>query len=145
MLIETLRNNLKEERSFQNDYNFGIQNEKNIMNLLNKVFEEEFEKTTNPYALYDFIGNKGTIIEMKSRRNTYNQYPTTIIPVHKVVSGFKKHIFLFQFTDGSYYIQYDADRFSKYEKKDITTYRKGIVDKPKPHFCIPIQDLTLCN
>lgn len=143
MLIETLKKSLKEERSYENDYKFGIKNENNIVEILNKVFDEEFTKTTDRYAPYDFRGSKGTIIEMKSRRNTYSQYPTTIVPVHKILNNDEKHVFVFHFTDGSYYIHYDADKFSKYEKKNISTNRKGIVDIPKLHFCIPIKDLIL--
>jgi hypothetical protein len=141
MLSESFRNNLKEERSYENDYNFGIKNENEIVDLLNKVFNEEFVKTTDRYAPYDFRGSKGTTIEMKSRRNTYRKFPTTIIPKHKVLKTDDKHIFVFHFTDGSYYIQYDADKFNQYELKSITTSRKGIVDIPKLHFCIPIKDL----
>lgn len=143
--MTTLINN-STERSLANDLKMGLENEDNIIQILNNTFSETFvntkEKYGDQYYPYDFEGDKGCCIELKSRRNKYNQYPTTIMPTSKVL-GFNKNrqIFIFQFTDGYYYIQYEPTRFNKYEIKMITTQRKGIVDKPKPHFCIPITDL----
>jgi hypothetical protein len=145
MLSVGLKTNL-EERSLENDLKYGLSNEDNIIDLLNRSFGETFvntkEKYNDQYYPYDFEGDKGCCIELKSRRNTYKAYPTTILPVGKILEfNNKKQIFVFQFVDGFYYTEYEPTRFNKYEIKMITTTRKGIVDKPKPHFCIPIGDL----
>lgn len=142
--------NSSTERSLANDLKFGLDNEITIIDLLNTTFGEVFintkDKYNDQYYPYDFEGDKGCCIELKSRRNTYRAYPTTIIPVGKILEfNNKRQMFVFQFTDGFYYTQYEATRFNTYEIKMITTQRKGIVDKPKPHYCIPISDLIKMN
>ena len=146
----TMLMNSSTERSLANDLKFGLDNEITIIDLLNTTFGEVFintkDKYNDQYYPYDFEGDKGCCVELKSRRNTYRAYPTTIIPVGKILEfNNKRQMFVFQFTDGFYYTQYEATRFNTYEIKMITTQRKGIVDKPKPHYCIPISDLIKMN
>ncbi len=142
----TLLMNSLEERSLANDLKMGLQNEMTIIEILNTTFGEVFvntkDKYKDKYCIYDFEGDRGSCVELKSRRNAYNKYPTTIIPTSKVL-GFndKRQIFVFQFTDGYYYIQYEATKFNTFSTRMITTQRAGVVDKPKPHFEIPIKDL----
>lgn len=143
--------NSLEERSLANDLKMGEANEDINQIIFNKAFNDTFVNTkikyNDQYCPYDYEGETtNTRIELKSRRNTYRAYPTTIMPISKVLNTHTgRHIFCFAFTDGLYYIDYDNEKFSKYEIKMITTQRKGIVDKPKPHFCIPIQDLIKIN
>lgn len=142
--------NSSTERSLANDLKFGLDNEANIIDLLNTTFGETFVNTKDKYGdqyyPYDFEGDKGCCVELKSRRNTYRAYPTTIVPVSKVLEfNPNRQMFVFQFTDGFYYIQYEATKFNTYETKLISTQRKGIVDKPKPHFLIPVGDLKRMN
>lgn len=139
-----------EERSLENDLMFGGQNELSAISLLNTYFNTTFRNTKDiyntPYYQYDFENEDKTIcIEMKSRRNRHNTYPTTIVPVSKVNNTINRYVFVFHFTDGIYFIDYNKDLFDTYETRMINTYRKGIVDVPKLHFCIPITDLTKIN
>jgi hypothetical protein len=64
-------------------------------------------------------------------------YPTTIIPVNKIVDG--KLIFLFNFTDGLYYIEYDREIFSNFNTFEMTDYRSGRCGQTAFHFAIPIE------
>lgn len=150
MLSVGLRTNLPEERSLANDLKFGAGNELSTIEVLNSFFGTTFRNTKDiygtPYYQYDFEnGDKSICVEMKSRRNRYDTYPTTIVPVSKANDNVGRYVFVFQFTDGIYFIDYNKEKFSKYETRMINTYRKGIVDKPKPHFCIDIRDLTKIN
>jgi hypothetical protein len=134
-----------EIRSLKNDLAFGLSKE-NIENILKANFNEEFKNTkelyNDEYYPYDFEGlTTNMSVEMKSRRNSKNQYPTTIIPTHKVRNTDKKQVFVFNFTDEICYIEYSKEIFDKYNKRDITTYREGAIDIPKPHFLIPISHL----
>jgi hypothetical protein len=135
-----------EKRSLKNDLAFGRANEQTIIGILNKHFNTEFKSTkdlyhTNYYP-YDFEDEKKVFIEYKSRRNTYSAYPTTLIPKSKTdVTGYSRYVLCFGFTDGNYFIEYDAERFSKYKIQKIRTFRYGINDKPKDHYLIPIEDL----
>jgi len=150
MLSVELRNNLEEERSLANDLRYGMKTEETIVETFNRYFGTEFRNTkeiyNTPYYKYDFENaDKSICIELKSRRNRYDEYPTTIIPVSKVLTITGRYIFVFKFTDGTYYIDYNKEKFSKYSIRLISTYRKGIVDAPKPHFCINITDLVKIN
>jgi hypothetical protein len=129
-------------RSLANDLAFGLSKE-TIENILTNNFGEEFKNTkelyNDEYYPYDFEGLSTKMsVEMKSRRNTKNQYPTTIIPTHKVRNTNNKQVFVFNFTNEMCYIEYSKELFDTFEKKMITTYRQGIIDVPKPHFLIPI-------
>jgi len=135
-------------RSLSNDLIFGLGKEKEIVDLLQLNFcdlydEDEFKNTKELYQddfyPYDFEGMRnGTSIELKSRRVKKNTYPTTIIPVSKVRNTDKTQLFIFNFTDNCSYIEYDKTIFDTFEVRNITTERFGIVDKPKPHYCIPV-------
>ena len=146
MLRTALTPVIPEERSLTNDLRYGRDNETSIVELLNTYFDDEFKNTKElyrtPYYQYDFESVKKKIcIELKSRRNRYEQYPTTIVPVSKANDTIEHYVFVFQFTDGVYFINYNKEQFENYEVKMIKTFRKGIYDKPKPHFCIRIEDL----
>jgi len=135
-------------RSLSNDLIFGLGKEMEIVDLLQLNFcdlydEDEFKNTKELYQddfyPYDFEGMRnGTSIELKSRRVKKNTYPTTIIPVSKVRNTDKTQLFIFNFTDNCSYIEYDKTIFDTFEVRNITTERFGIVDKPKPHYCIPV-------
>jgi hypothetical protein len=130
------------ERSLENDLKYGLERE-TIEGILGINFNEDFKNTkdlyNDPFYPYDFEGlTTKTSVELKSRRVNKSAYETTIIPVHKVRKTNYKQLFCFNFTDDICYIEYNKELFNTFERKDIMTYRKGIVDKPKPHFLIPI-------
>jgi hypothetical protein len=142
-----LTTTLGERRSLKNDLAFGRANEQTILGILNKHFNTDFKPTSELYKTkfypYDFEDEQKVFVEYKSRRNTYSAYPTTLIPKSKTdVSGYTKYILCFGFTDGTYFIEYDKERFDKYKIQKIRTFRAGINDKPKDHILIPIEDLV---
>lgn len=135
---------LNKMRTVQDDLKFGYNNENDIINLLNSTFSDVFKNTKELYGAYhnyDFEGSNGKKIEMKSRRVRYNDFPTTIIPVHKCKNVNAPNLFVFQFIDGVYYIEYDEIKFNDYEIKNIVSNRQNKFEN-KPHYFIPIQNLT---
>jgi hypothetical protein len=130
------------------DLAFGLPREDPVLEKLRIHFEEEIAKSTYQYAPHDGF-SKTTEYEIKSRRNRYNQYPTTIVPVSKVRDMKRDRlVFVFNFTDGLYYCEYDKDRFAKYNIKMVEAVRKrgGVVGKTiEPHFEIPIKELIHIN
>jgi len=90
----------------QKDLLFGFQKETELKKIIENHFDCNFDYT-DKYHLYDFINNdKKIMIELKSRNNTYNKYPTTMIGMNKVKYGIDSDhtcYFLFNFTDGLYY------------------------------------------
>jgi hypothetical protein len=102
-------------RSFQNDYQYGIQNEKVVMPILERTFNENFEKTAKFHPL-DFKG-RGCWVEVKSRTFDVGKFETTMLPYSKIEYAQKCEnsvYFVFVFTDGIYYIMYDPVVFSKF-------------------------------
>jgi hypothetical protein len=105
-------------RSKENDIEFGKQNENNMLPKLS--FFGEVIPMDDPYAPFDFrTKNKKTFIELKTRNNAKDKYPTTMVSQSKVNIAKeypkKTFIFCFKFTDGLYYIYYDKDLFDTFE------------------------------
>jgi len=143
---------MAEVRSLANDLSFGLNQELEVVDMLKMNFcemynEDDFKNTKDLYQddfyPYDFEGTtNGTSIEMKSRRVRKHTYPTTIIPVAKIRQTDKPQLFVFNFTDACSYIEYDKGLFNTFQIRNFTTERFGIVDKPKPHYCIPVNLLV---
>jgi hypothetical protein len=124
---------------------FGIKSEKDNIKLISSFFNQEFKKTSF-YHPIDFISNTH-YLEIKSRTNSYNKHPTTLLPLSKI-NYIKRHpkpaIFVFVFTDNIYYIDYDEKLFETFETKEYTRApRTGIKDKPNQYIYIPIKNLKL--
>ena len=152
--IDFFSKNLKNKKNYynrtlQDDLSLGYRNEEELIPILNIFFNDNFKNTKEIYGdefyNYDFEGSNGTRIELKSRRNNYNDYPTTLIPVHKCVSlDLCPNIFIFNFADGIYYTEWNYNRFKNYETKMILCKRKNRTDY-KEHYLIPIKDLIKIN
>jgi hypothetical protein len=121
---------------FPISYTFGKKNETIVLPIITRHFQKEIKEYKEQYSKFDFFDDEYDY-ELKSRTNKYKTYPTTMITANKV-SGDKKKIFLFYFTDGLYYIEYNKEIFDNYELKMVS--RSGL-EAPKPHFLIPIEDL----
>ena len=133
--------------SFKNDYNFGLQAEDSVMSRMSAHFNTELTKTEQ-YSPFDFKDSK-MCIELKTRRNAKDKYPTTMVGANKVkiaqndTSG-KRYLFAFNFTDGLYYVEYDRELFSGFETK-----QGGRFDRGRPElneYCyIPVSCLKLMS
>ena len=100
---------LEKSMSKNKDIEFGLTKEDEYYEILKDCFDETLEKTNNKYNLFDFIG-KDCYIELKSRRNTHDKYPDTMVGYNKIEfakSTYKTVIFCFAFTDGLYYYVFD--------------------------------------
>jgi len=135
-------------KTFKKDYNFGKECENKVLEILNKKFDidENIRPSNSIYSSYDFFGNNYNY-ELKSRNNKYADYPTTLIPKYKCNNGAGGNrdnlILLFYFTDGLYYIQYDANLFDTFEVKHFK--RNDRIDKreqQREYYYIPIEFLT---
>ena len=128
------------KRHFQKDYIFGKQQEIKILPLIEQYFDDNITQTTEQYDKYDFTSDFYNF-ELKSRKNNFNKYPTTMITTNKLKETDKQLVLLFNFTDGLYYIKYDPLIFDTFE-----TYlfkREGVCADALEHTLIPIGDLKL--
>ena len=122
-------------RTFLEDYAFGIEQEDQILPLINKHFNDDIVKSPCKNSKNDYKGTK-YFYEVKSRKNKYDAFPTTIIGVNKVFTD--NQIFIFNFLDGIYYIHYDEKLFETFEKKPFKrNARCGMVDKEQLYYFIP--------
>tara|TARA_R110000782_G_scaffold1833_1_gene7525 strand:+ start:1951 stop:2415 length:465 start_codon:yes stop_codon:yes gene_type:complete len=127
------------------DLAFGLPKEDPVIKSLISYFNEDIQKAEYKYSPFD-ASSVTTKYEIKSRRNKYAQYPTTIIPLDKTerIKG-SRLVFVFNFLDKLCYIEYTKDQFDKYEIRDVEAVRKGGIRTLKPHYYIPIKDLIEIN
>jgi len=113
--------------SFKDDYSFGLKSEDVLLSSMKDLYGSDIEKT-DKFSRFDF-SNKKTLIELKTRRNAKDTYPTTMVSASKVCVArndpSKKYIFAFSFTDGVYYIEYDEKVFSEFETKQGGRFDRG--------------------
>jgi hypothetical protein len=128
--------------NFECDYIYGEQQENKLYEIIKNGFEwsTPLQKGTR-YSKYDYY-NDDTNIELKSRKNKYKTYPTTMLTLNKLSTD-KELLLLFNFIDGVYFIQYDKDMFSKFEVKDFS--RANLRGDEKKHIYIPITKLELLH
>lgn len=134
-------------RSFAKDYQLGTTAEKQLLPILNELFNTTFQPTQK-YDPFDFT-SPTLNLELKTRTNKYKQYPTTMLPnskiVHAELSG-KPTVFVFNFTDGVYYIHYDSTLFSTFTTNEFQRAdRQDHTDRAQSYIYIPIQSLLRLN
>lgn len=124
------------------DIKKGNEAEERLFNIFKMVFDAELQKDPNKYAIFDFFSNK-SLVELKSRNNNYNDYPSTMIGASKVQYGLKSKklvYFVFEFLDGLYYWKLNEKELAEFETKKGGTLKRG-----KPEFnqyvFIPINKL----
>lgn len=117
------------KRSFESDYAFGTQSEVSVLSQL-KVIDPSLVKTIRESHPFDFVNGTATaFVELKTRNNTKDRYPTTMIPLSKIKWANENYpaefYFAFKFTDGLYYIKYDSAVFSKFEVGEGGRFDRG--------------------
>jgi len=125
--------------SYKKDYIFGKEKEDEVLNLIKKKFNENIIKSSYRYEKYDYKDDN-YFYELKSRNNKYSDYPTTLIEKAKIFTD--NIIFLFNFTDGLYYIEYNEEVFNTFACKEFCRHKRfDYNDKPRPYYYIPIEKL----
>jgi len=122
--------------NFENDYIFGFSKENEIIDILEHKFGKLIKNSR--YCKYDFE-NERYAIELKSRKCNYSFYPTTLLTCNKITNTNKKLYFIFNFTDGIYYIKYREHIFNTFEKKKYSRVNKTYDEKD--YYFIPIEYL----
>ena len=127
------------KQKFSEDFKFGLQQEDAQFDLIKKI-DCDLVKTSVK-SIFDYE-SKNSLVELKSRNNTCNQYPTTMVAYDKIEYAHrfpdKKIYFCFKFTDGLYYYQYNKDDNLEY---GIGGRRDRGRDEIKSYCYIPIKYL----
>ncbi len=133
------------KQKFDKDYKFGIDQENKKKSIIETAFDIKVKKTASVYNPYDFYcESNNTYYELKSRNNTFDKYPTTMIGINKLNfdlnSDDKKFVFLFNFTDGLYYINYEKELFDTFKIEKGGRFDRGKTEI-KDYLYIPIEHL----
>jgi hypothetical protein len=135
------------------DEKFGEECEKIVLEILNKnKYFDDGILVRHPlkFNIYDFYGYENWY-ELKSRKCSYNSYPTTLIAKDKAVKN--GMVFLFYFVPSGtercdvddkslYYIIYEPEIFKNFECSIFKrNKREDYNDKEKEYYYIPIQNL----
>ena len=100
--------------SKHSDLQFGMEMETKTLTLLKEKVNKNITQTLN-YHCYDyFCAESNTYYELKSRRVKHDAYPDTMVGYNKLKwakeHSENKYVFLFQFTDGLYYHNWNPDK-----------------------------------
>lgn len=130
--------------NYESDYLFGEQQQKKIFPILEAKWNGL--RPQGRYAKYDAV-NETTNLEIKSRKNSYKAYPTTLLTMNKISDTSKQNIFVFNFVRNDkneiYYIEYDEEKFKPYERRMFS--RAKFEADEKEYVYIPIEDLILLH
>ena len=126
-------------------YKFGTSNEAKLKPKLEQFFGCDFTQKDR-YAPFDFYGNKDhkeVQLELKTRKCKVNTYPTTFINHSKILKiTDEETYFIFNFTDGVYYIKYDKDLFNTFEVKEVYTNNCDFSKGYRTNVLIPVSHLS---
>jgi hypothetical protein len=125
---------------FKKDYSFGLQKEVELLPIIKQFFNDDTIIQLDRHNIFDYKGDN-KYLELKSRNNSYNKYPTTMIGYNKIKKAleFNEDVyFIFNFTDGIYYYKFDRDK--ELEIKQAGRRDRGKLDI-KDYYFIPIEIL----
>ena len=130
-------------RTFKQDYNKGLQGENDIHSVLEDAFDTTLTKTVDPKHRMDFEGSN-CWIEVKTRFGVSSKsYPTMLLPVSKILFALeatKPVYFVFNLTDGVFYIKFDEELFKSYGLQNVCRWDRNETLAVR-HIHIPVSDL----
>ena len=101
-------------KALQNDLDFGNTAELSLQQQFENHFDCKLNQTP-PKHLFDFINEeKKIMLELKTRRNTKNQYNTTMVGYNKIQEAQRLKqegwsiYFVFYFTDNVCFYEFDS-------------------------------------
>jgi hypothetical protein len=130
--------------NFKSDFSLGMNGEESVLPKLRSFFQKDIRKESAKYSKWDYIDEDGTLYELKTRRCMSITYPTTMLPVHKVVDGAEQY-FIFNFTDKIMYLKYDKNLFASFEVSGVVDGRYAYKREAVSHFYIPLASLSVLS
>ena len=122
------------------DYAFGLASQAALLPRLRAFFGDDLQPTPGQFNHYDFESSTA-VYELKTRRIARDRYPTTLIGANKVnPTHAKNQVYIFDFTDGPFYIRYDKATFYSFELAPFVRNDPGFV--ARPYLFIPITALV---
>ena len=124
------------------DLKFGLENENSVLTFLKEKVNIDIIKTPK-FHFFDFFSPQtNTYYELKTRRVKHNTYPDTMCGANKLnfaeQNPENKYIFLYKFTDGLYYHEWDTEK--QYEIRVGGRCDRGKIESSN-YFYIKREDL----
>lgn len=98
--------------TFFTEYAFGVKSELDCFDAIKNFIDCDLKRSEKRGATFDFYSDN-SLVELKTRKNNYRTYPTTMVGYNKIEYANKfpeKNIyFVFKFLDGLYYYKYNKD------------------------------------
>lgn len=123
----------------QRDLQFGFQQEDYLFSKMRDKYGENIRKT-KALSRVDYESDD-VEVELKSRRNIYRQYPTTMISKGKIdymLNSHKQSFCAFNFTDGLYDIEITPNIISQFELRNGGRCDRGRAEMNQ-YYYIPIE------
>lgn len=99
----------------------GAIGEKHINHILINVFLSNIKQSVFKFSTFDFYNDNGFIFEFKKRQIRCDLYESALINFSKSKNTTRNIIFVYQYEDGLFYIQYEEELFDtfsiEYNKK----------------------------
>jgi hypothetical protein len=124
---------------YPEDNRRGLIEQTNLLPKLREYFKKDIVEIDNKLSPFDYECSK-YFYELKTRTNTLNKYPTTMIGRNKI-GGSKKTKLIFKFTDCLTYIKYNKELFDTFEIKKFDRNCKE--PNKKDYIYIPIEHLII--
>lgn len=133
--------------SKRDDLLYGLSNEVKHIPTFNEFFGTTFTRQAG-YSVMDYVANNNTVyLELKTRRITYNQYPTILVGQNKIdfcKDHSKTYYFAWAMNNGIYYIKYDKEVFDTFDVE--VGFQRGdrsdCYDRPSDVVHVPMNLLT---
>ena len=125
---------------FFKDYEFGNIKEQSVLPTLQQYFNDNTICKLDKNNIFDFKGDN-KYIELKSRHNNLNKYPTTMVGYNKILKASQLNedvYFFFSFDDYLTYWKYNPN--NNFQIKSAGRRDRGRPEI-KDYFFIPITDL----
>lgn len=132
-------------QAFNRDYQYGRQSEYSSLPTIRRYFNDDtINIHDDRYSRYDYVSAAfGTKYELKTRRLKHNAFPTTLLPLGKILAENPTgSVFLFKFSDGLYFITYDRKVFSGFQIATLCRQDRFGYDTAQEYIFIPVNLLT---
>ena len=128
---------------YEKCFQYGKQQEAAVIDILKGKLDADIELSMDTFDQFDYRSDRSNV-ELKSRRNKMDKYPTTLITANKAhVDPGKDTLFVFCFTNKVAYIKYEKELFDTFDKRPFS--RANLKRDEKDHFFIPLDKLTVLH
>ena len=111
------------------DLKFGYKSECELLPLFKKKYGDNIKKSTDKYSFFDFYDDN-SLLELKTRRITHNQYSTAICNLSKIEKLFndkRKAFLIFSYLDGVFEISI-TENYKDWKTSTQTRRDRGRVE-----------------